>query len=396
MAEDLSFTLSDEIEDLARGCRHCHQCGQCTSSCPSGWDLSRGPRLVVRLLLSGDVERILACEDIWRCCACGACSRACPMEIDIAGMLAKLRRIELAWGAQQCPEREATRVAIKHLSRRKHINTLLFGMAMAARGYLPRDVVGAAGAVSRIIGPTFSPGEAGSLEMMSDARKEAKPERKQHQGRADLALRTPFFAGCVLRQDRSNYRLILRTAAALSIPLEELDSGRCCGHPTRGAQGPAFPDVDGVLTVCPGCESSLAASGIEAKPLWEAFVEAAKRKGRTFSAKATAFVPYVGCMGDRDRALAGLADAATLAGIKAHITYPSRHAICCGALGSTYRGETKATLRLLDFAINRSAPIVTTCLLCRDNLRSAARKRYASLKVYFWPEFFHPTTKETP
>ena len=40
-----------------------------------------------------------------------------------------------------------------------------------------------------------------------------------------------------------------------------------------------------------------------------------------------------------------------------------------------YRGETAATGRLLDFTHEHKAPIVTTCLLCRDNLRSAARSR---------------------
>ena len=53
-----------------------------------------------------------------------------------------------------------------------------------------------------------------------------------------------------------------------------------------------------------------------------------------------------------------------------------------------YRGETDATRRLLDFASERCAPVVTTCLLCRDNLRSAARRRRLSVQIHFWPEFF--------
>jgi hypothetical protein len=53
-----------------------------------------------------------------------------------------------------------------------------------------------------------------------------------------------------------------------------------------------------------------------------------------------------------------------------------------------YRGETEATRRLLDYAAERFAPVVTTCLLCRDNLRSAARRRRLSVQIHFWPEFF--------
>jgi hypothetical protein len=53
-----------------------------------------------------------------------------------------------------------------------------------------------------------------------------------------------------------------------------------------------------------------------------------------------------------------------------------------------YRGETVTTRRLLDFAAQRQAPVVTTCLLCRDNLRSAARRRRQPVDIHFWPDFF--------
>ena len=57
-------------------------------------------------------------------------------------------------------------------------------------------------------------------------------------------------------------------------------------------------------------------------------------------------------------------------------------------VGGMYRTETQATRRLLDYAAAREAPVVTICLLCRDNLRSAARRRGPSVPIYFWPEFF--------
>jgi hypothetical protein len=53
-----------------------------------------------------------------------------------------------------------------------------------------------------------------------------------------------------------------------------------------------------------------------------------------------------------------------------------------------YRGETQAARRLLDYAAERDAAVVTTCLLCRDNLRSAARRRRLPVQIDFWPEFF--------
>jgi Fe-S oxidoreductase len=70
------------------------------------------------------------------------------------------------------------------------------------------------------------------------------------------------------------------------------------------------------------------------------------------------------------------------------LDYPTLHSGCCGALGGMYRGATKASAMLLEFAAARRAPIVTTCALCRDNMRSAARELKLAVPVHFWPEFF--------
>ena len=51
---------------------------------------------------------------------------------------------------------------------------------------------------------------------------------------------------------------------------------------------------------------------------------------------------------------------------------------------------------LLEFAAEQGAPVVTPCVLCRDNLRSAARELKLDVPVHFWPEFFRaaPTAPE--
>jgi cytidine deaminase len=69
-------------------------------------------------------------------------------------------------------------------------------------------------------------------------------------------------------------------------------------------------------------------------------------------------------------------------------SYPGLHAGCCGALGAMFRGPTEAVGKLIAFAAEKEAPIVTPCLLCRDNVRSAVRGAKAKVHVYFWPEFF--------
>jgi hypothetical protein len=299
------------------------------------------------------------------------------MEINIAGVLSRLRSLELDHGGQRCPEREAARVAVKHLAQRQHVHNIAFGMAMAVRGYLPWDLRGAAGALARAVVPRGS-----------------SPKTEEPAGPAGEAGRSTFFAGCALRQDPANYGLTCRVARDLGLPIVEADAAACCGHPARGLHKPVLPRSSIAFTVCPGCESSLRAAGMATTPLWEALVDKARRERRRLAAIAPAFVPYVGCMGERDRALEALSEAASLAGIEAHRSYPSLHAGCCGALGSMYRGETVATRRLFELAQERRSPIVATCLLCRDNLRSAARKRQVPVEVHFWPEFFQAARTE--
>ena len=376
-----------EVAALAVDYRTCYQCGQCTAACPSGADLDHGPRRVIRLILTQQVERLLECDDVWRCTGCGSCSAVCPMELDVAAALSRLRAVARQYGGR-CPEREAAAIAAKRLSGHDAIDSMAFGVAMAARGYVPKDVIGAAGAASRLVrgrlrpsGPLAAraPGETGPAAAVPDPGDAATG--REPGGR-------PFYPGCAMRQDQETLALTRAVARGLGLELAEATDAACCGHPSRDAAPSGYSSAERVVTTCPACDDSLAANGTETVPLWELLVEHAERHERALRAAAPAFVPYVGCLAERERALAALAGAAALAGGECLTSYPALHSGCCGALGGMYRSETKATRRLLDYAAARSAPVVTTCLLCRDNLRSAARRRRLPVKIQFWPEFF--------
>ena len=136
--------LKERLDSLADTCLQCYQCGQCTSACPSGWDLDRGPRRVVRLILAADAGPLLDCDDVWRCSECGACTRACPMEVDTAAAMAAVRDLQRRFGGASCPERRAADIAARHLQRRSRIENLSFGAAMVSRGVIPKDLAGAA------------------------------------------------------------------------------------------------------------------------------------------------------------------------------------------------------------------------------------------------------------
>jgi Fe-S oxidoreductase len=382
------------VERLAADCLQCYQCGQCTAACPSGWDFDEGPRRVVRLVLAGDADDLLANEDVWRCNECGTCTQNCPMEVDTRAVMTAVRELQREHGGASCPERRSVEVAHRQLGRRPRIDNIAFGAAMVSRGSLPKDLVGSAvqgtasarsllarvrtqvvemtGAERRW--PGLAPADTAALPVARTADEDTEAQ--------------PFFAGCALPQDMEAYRLTREVAAGLGLALAEQASAGCCGHPARGTRPTTYRADGPALTVCPACDAGLREVGQQTRSLWDALTEKARRDGAALTAAAPAFVPYVGCLGERDAALAALADAAELAGAEMRRSYPSLHASCCGALGGMFRGETTGTKRLLDFAAAEQAPVVTTCLLCRDNLRSGARLRKLPVRVYYWPEFF--------
>jgi Fe-S oxidoreductase len=363
----------DEFARLKQECAICYQCGTCTSSCPSGRELYRGPRRIVRLILAGEIEAVLKSDDLWRCTECGTCTSVCRMDIDVAGILHSLRQLEREHGGIHCAERTAADIATTHLEKRPRIDNMRFGAAMVSRGYVPKDKLGAA-EMGVKLAKQFLPG--GKKSPVADAL-------------PGDAVTLPFYAGCAIPQDHELHGVVHEVAAGFGVRLAEPADAGCCGHPSRGTVASLYDTERRVYTACPACDASLAESGMEAIPLWDALTE---RAGRTSSLSLTAasarFVPYVGCLADRDAALAALGDAAEQAGAEMAIDYPTLHSDCCGALGGMYRGATKSSARLLEFASRQRAPVVTTCVLCRDNLRSAARELKLDAPVHFWPEFF--------
>ena len=363
----------DEFARLKQECAICYQCGTCTSSCPSGRELYRGPRRIVRLILAGEIEAVLKSDDLWRCTECGTCTSVCRMDIDVAGVLHSLRQLEREHGGIHCAERTAADVATTHLKKRPRIDNMRFGAAMVSRGYVPKDKLGAA-------------------EMGVKLAKQFLPGGKKSPAAGALpadAATLPFYAGCAIPQDHELHAMVHEVAAGFGVRLQEAADAGCCGHPSRGTVASLYDTDRRVYTACPACDASLAESGMEAIPLWDALTERAARSSSiALRAASERFVPYVGCLADRDAALAALGDTAEQAGAEMAVDYPTLHSGCCGALGGMYRGATKASARLLEYAALQHAPVVTSCVLCRDNLRSAARELKIDVPVHFWPEFF--------
>ena len=205
------------------------------------------------------------------------------MEVPVKDMMGAVRALQRAHGARTCPERQAAEIATRHLQRHERIDNLTFGVAMAAKGHVPKDVVGAAEAFGGIVterlrglarregsaAPDSSGAAAATAATATDADAETAPQ--------------PFYGGCSLPQDAEAHRLTLGVAASLGVPLAEETAAGCCGHPSRGQVAAKYASERPVLTACPACDASLREAQIDTTPLWEALVARARRDERALA-----------------------------------------------------------------------------------------------------------------
>jgi heterodisulfide reductase subunit B/heterodisulfide reductase subunit C len=98
-----------DVESLAQCCGSCtYECtvvrGQADVAKRNVYD----PLAVVKKVVAGDIDELLASEEIWYCLSCHECATRCPHGRGLAGMFETLRRLALARGVK--PEAVAARV----------------------------------------------------------------------------------------------------------------------------------------------------------------------------------------------------------------------------------------------------------------------------------------------
>ena len=98
------MTAPSEIIDLDRvdhgRCKswpflqdYCVTCALCSGSCPASGIDGFDPRMLVRMISLGLVEESVESRWPWICTLCGKCENVCPMEIDIADLVRKIRSL---------------------------------------------------------------------------------------------------------------------------------------------------------------------------------------------------------------------------------------------------------------------------------------------------------------
>ena len=79
----------------ARGAFQCVECGKCVAMCPMaetspGFSRVKSPRGVVQQALRGMDDM----PGVDSCLQCRSCSQTCPAGVDVAGLIADLRRLQ--------------------------------------------------------------------------------------------------------------------------------------------------------------------------------------------------------------------------------------------------------------------------------------------------------------
>jgi heterodisulfide reductase subunit C len=96
---DPDYRLLEQVE--AEGpfqASACFQCRKCTNGCPVTFAMDFYPDEVIRMVILGQRESVLACQTIWVCAACETCTTRCPNDVRIAELMDCLKEMALREG----------------------------------------------------------------------------------------------------------------------------------------------------------------------------------------------------------------------------------------------------------------------------------------------------------
>jgi len=71
----------------------CITCGLCAGTCPASGIDGFDPRKLIRMVALGLETQLVEARWPWICTMCGKCENICPMEIDIADVVRKIRSL---------------------------------------------------------------------------------------------------------------------------------------------------------------------------------------------------------------------------------------------------------------------------------------------------------------
>lgn len=97
--EKLNSAYIQAIKDISlQKIMNCYQCGKCTAGCPVADHMDIVPNEMVRLVMLGEIEKLLSSKAIWLCTSCFQCGTRCPKGIEVHRIFEALRSIALREG----------------------------------------------------------------------------------------------------------------------------------------------------------------------------------------------------------------------------------------------------------------------------------------------------------
>lgn len=97
--ERLNSAYVQTIKDISlQKIMNCYQCGKCTAGCPVADYMDIVPNEMMRLVMLGEIEKLLSSKAIWLCTSCFQCGTRCPKGIEVHRVFEALRSIALREG----------------------------------------------------------------------------------------------------------------------------------------------------------------------------------------------------------------------------------------------------------------------------------------------------------
>lgn len=101
VVEELDRGFCDEVAQLPGGenIRKCFACGTCAAGCPvTSIDEEYNSRKILRQVLFGMREEVLASPLIWFCVMCYRCYSRCPQQVNFTDVMRALRYLAVKHG----------------------------------------------------------------------------------------------------------------------------------------------------------------------------------------------------------------------------------------------------------------------------------------------------------
>ena len=69
----------------------CMRCGKCSGTCPSYEDMEYHPHQFVYMVETGEIDKLMQSDSIYKCLSCFACVDRCPRGVEPAKLVEALR-----------------------------------------------------------------------------------------------------------------------------------------------------------------------------------------------------------------------------------------------------------------------------------------------------------------